>query len=111
MRAVCFLLVTAAIAVYPAGAATDPALARLEQQIEHVSHATDGLTGVEAVHIETGRTVSLHASEAFPMASTFKIPVAVQILSLVDDGKLALDKMVPLEPPDLHPYSRLTDLF
>jgi beta-lactamase class A len=86
MRAVCFLLITAAIAVSPAGAATDPALARLEQQIEFVSHATDGVTGVNAIHIETGRTVSLRGVEAFPMASAFKLPMAVQILSLVDDG-------------------------
>jgi beta-lactamase class A len=111
MRAVCFLLITA-IVVFPADAATDPALARLEQQIEYVSHATDGVTGVNAIHIETGRTVALRGSEAFPMASAFKLPVAVQVLSLVDDGKLTLDQMVSLTPPDLHPGSgRLTELF
>jgi beta-lactamase class A len=106
MRAVCFLLFASALA-----AATDPALARLEQQIEYVSHTTDGVAGVNAVHIETARSVSLHGSEMFPMASTFKLPVAVQILSMVDDGKLTLDKMVSLAPPDLHPGSgRLTEL-
>jgi beta-lactamase class A len=108
MRVVCFLL----IAVSLAGAATDPALVRLEQQIEYVSHATDGVVGLDAVHIETGRTVALRGAEAFPMASAFKLPVAVQILSLVDDGRLTLDKMVPLAAPDLHPGSgRLTELF
>jgi beta-lactamase class A len=112
MRAVCFLLLAASLAVTTAGAATDPALARLEQQIEYVSHATDGVVGLDAVHIETGRTVSLRGSEGFPMASAFKLPVAVQILSLVDDGKLTLDQMVSLTPPDLHPGSgRLTELF
>lgn len=95
-----------------AGAATDPGLARLEQQIEYVSHVTDGVVGVNAVHIESGRAVSLRGAEAFPMASGFKLPVAVQILSMVDDGKLTLDQMVPLAPTDLHPGSgRLTDLF
>jgi beta-lactamase class A len=108
MRAVCLLLIAASFAC----AATDPVLARLEQQIEYVSHATDGVSGVDAVHIETGRTVSLRGSEGFPMASSFKLPVAVQILSLVDDGKLTLDKMVSLTPADLHPGSgKLTDLF
>ena len=43
VRPVCFLV----IAVSLAGAATDPSLARLEQQIEYVSHATDGVVGVE----------------------------------------------------------------
>src|ERR1700679_787360 len=101
MRAVCFLLVTASLA----GAATDPALSRLEQQIEFVSHATDGVAGVTAVHIETGRTVSLRGAERFPMASAFKLPVALQIMSLVDEGKLSLDQMISLTPSDLHPGS------
>jgi beta-lactamase class A len=112
MRAVCFFLITASITACAAGAAADPSLTPLEQQIEYVSHATDGVAGVNAIHIETGRTVSLRGIESFPMASAFKLPVAVQILSLVDDGKLTLDKMVPLAPPDLHPGSgRLTELF
>jgi beta-lactamase class A len=108
MRAV-YLLITAASVVF---AATDPALTRLEQQIDYVSHATDGVTGVNAVHMETGRSVSMRGADTFPMASAFKLPVAVQILSLVDEGKLTLDKMVSLTPPDLHPGSgRLTELF
>src|SRR5580704_12244625 len=113
MRAVCFLLLALALlASALPGAATDAGLARLEQQVEYVSHSTDGVTGVNAVHIETGRTVSLRGVEAFPMASAFKLPVAVQILPLVDDGKLTLDQMVSLTPPDLHPGSgRLTELF
>ncbi len=107
MRAVCFLLTATSLLA----AATDPALVRLEQQINYVSHATDGVVGVGAVHIETGRGVSLRGAEAFPMASAFKLPLAVQILSLVDEGKLTLDKMVTLTPQDLHPgSSKLTDL-
>jgi beta-lactamase class A len=93
-------------------AATDPALSRLEEQIRFVSHVTDGVVGVSAVHIESGRTVSLRGTESFPMASAFKLPVSVQLLTLVDDHKLALDQMVSLTPADLHPGSgRITDLF
>jgi beta-lactamase class A len=92
--------------------ATDPSLARLERQIENVSLATDGVVGVAAFHMETGRAVSVHGAEAFPMASAFKLPIAVQILTLVDEGKLTLDKMEAIAPSDLHPGSgRLTDLF
>src|SRR5579859_5217457 len=96
----------------PLFAATDPALSRLEEQIRFVSHVTDGVVGVSAVHIESSRTVSLRGAESFPMASAFKLPVSVQILTLVDDHKLALDEMVSLTPADLHPGSgRITDLF
>src|ERR1019366_2162609 len=76
------------------------------------AHATDGVVGVEAVHVETGRTIAVRGAEAFPMASAFKLPVAVQILSLVDEGKLTLETMVSLTPQDLHPGSgRLSELF
>lgn len=108
MRVVCLYLLAACGLV----AATDPSLARLEQQMEYVAHATDGVVGVDAIHIESGRQASLHAAEGFPMASAFKLPVAVQIMSMVDDGRLSLDKMVSLTPQDLHPGSgRLTELF
>lgn len=108
MRVVCLCL----IAAYAAAGAADSSLARLEQQMELVSHATDGVVGVDAIHLESGREASLRSAEGFPMASAFKLPVAVQIMSMVDEGKLTLDKMVSLAPPDLHPGSgRLTELF
>jgi beta-lactamase class A len=109
MRAVCLIFLAASVAW---SATTDPSLARLEQQIEYVAHATDGVVGVEAVHVETGRTIAVRGAEGFPMASAFKLPVAVQILSLVDEGKLTLETMVSLTPQDLHPGSgRLSELF
>ncbi len=109
MRAVCLIFLAASIS---RAAATDPSLARLEQQIQFVAHATDGVVGVEAVHVESGRAVAVRGAEAFPMASAFKLPVAVQILSLVDEGKLTMDTMVSLTPQDLHPGSgRLSELF
>jgi beta-lactamase class A len=109
MRALCILLAVASVA---RTATSDPALARLEQQLEFVSHATDGVVGVNAVHIESGRSVSLHGAEGFPMASAVKLPIAVQIFSLIDEGKLTMETMVALGPSDLHPGSgRLTELF
>jgi beta-lactamase class A len=102
MRAVCLLFCITALL----SAGSDPSLARLEHQIQLVSLlATDGVVGVSATHIETGRTVSVRGSERFPMASAVKIPFAVQLMSLVDEGKLSLDRMVSLEPKDLHPGS------
>jgi beta-lactamase class A len=108
MRSICLLFTATTLAF----AAADPSLTRLEQQLEFVARATDAVTGISATHIESGRSISIKGVESFPMASAFKLPVAVQILSLVDEGKLTLDKMVPLEPPDLHPGSgKLTELF
>lgn len=108
MRAV-VLLFALSFALF---AASDPSLARLEKQLELVARASDGVLGMSATHIETGRTVSLRGSDRFPMASAVKIPFAVQLLTLVDEGRLTLDRMVALEPKDLHPGSgTLSDLF
>lgn len=107
MRSLCLFLTATSLLF-----AADPGLARLEQQLEYVSHATDGVVGISATHIESNRSISVRGFEAFPMASAFKLPVGVQIMSLVDDGKLTLDKMVSLAPQDLHPGSgKLTELF
>ena len=93
-------------------AAPDPALTRLEQQLDRVARTTDAIVGISATHIESGRTVSLRGGESFPMASAFKLPVAVQIMTLIDEGKLTADKMLTLGPVDLHPGSgKLTELF
>ena len=107
MRAIaCFLTATSLLA-----AAVDPTIARLQQQIEFVSHATDGVVGVSATHIDSGKTVSVHGAEGFPMASAFKVPVAVQLMTMVEAGQLTLDKMITLGPQDLHPGSgKLSEL-
>jgi beta-lactamase class A len=113
MRYAClFLFAAASVAAPFAKAATDPSLVRLQQQLEFVAHSTDGAVGVTALHLESRRSVSVRGAEGFPMASAFKIPIAIQILSLADEGKLALDKMSTLTQADLHPGSGdLTEFF
>lgn len=85
---------------------------RIEREITRAAQSAGGTVGVSAIHVESGRRVALHAGERFPMASTYKIPIAVQLLSRVDQGDLRLDRMIELTPSDLHPGSGvLTRLF
>ena len=92
--------------------ATDPALQRLEREIARVAKVSGGIVGATAIHLETGRRVSLNGAERFPMASTFKVPLAVQLLTRVDKGELKLDQMIEVKQSDLHPGSgTLADLF
>lgn len=91
---------------------TDPALQRLEREITRLGKASGGVTGATAIHLETGRRVTLNGNERFPMASSYKVPIAVQLLTLVDQGKVRLDQMIELKASDLHPGSgTLTNLF
>ncbi len=93
-------------------AVSDPGLARLESHFAELAKVTDGMVGVAVVHLESGRAAYLNRAERFPMASTVKVPLAVQLLTRVDRGEVRLDSMIAVRPGDLHPGSgTLTDLF
>jgi beta-lactamase class A len=83
----------------------DISIRRLKQELARAAKIAEGTMGVGAVHIESGERVALNAGERFPMASTYKIPIAVQILTRVDRRDLSLEQMVEVKPRDLRPGS------
>jgi beta-lactamase class A len=85
---------------------------RIGAEVERLAKITDGEVGLSAIHIETGRRVNFHESARFPMASTVKIPIAIELLARVDRGEVRLDQMITVQPRDLHPGSgTLSNLF
>lgn len=54
--------------------AADIATQRLEQELTQLAK---GKVGVCAVHLESGKQVSMNLRERFPMASTVKVAIAV----------------------------------
>jgi beta-lactamase class A len=100
--------VVAALGVFaaPVGAQReDPGLVRLQRELERLQALGGGPMGVAALHLETGRAVFVNRNERFPMASSYKVPIAVQLLTRVDRGEVKLDSMISLQPSDLHPGS------
>ena len=91
----------ALLALTSACAAAQDGLARLQSDIENIARDAGGTVGVAVRHIETGRELYVNRSERFPMGSTFKITLAVQLLTLVDEGKLSLEKIITLQRSDL----------
>ena len=85
--------------------AGDAGLQRLEMEIGRAAKLAEGTVGVSALHIESGLRISFSAKERFPMASTYKLPIAVQILTLVDRKELSLGRMIEVNQKDLHPGS------
>lgn len=96
----------------PARAQDDTGLAQLEREMARLAELVPGAVGVGAIHLETGREAYLNRGDAFPMASTYKVPIALQLLARVDRGEIRLDSLVEIEQADLHPGSgTLTALF
>lgn len=77
--------------------ATAPAAVRAE--IANISKSIDGVVGVAAWRLDgRGARVLVNADQQYPMASTFKVPIAGTVLSQVDSGRLKLDQLVPVDP-------------
>lgn len=83
----------------------EPSMIRLEQEIARLSLLSGGVLGVTAIHVESGKQFSQNNLVRFPMASSYKIPIAIQLLTRVDSGKYTLDQLVEVTKADLHPGS------
>ena len=98
-------------AVSPVPPVADVPFQRLQGEFARAAKSAGGTLGASAVHLESGRRVGFNSTERFPMASTYKIPIAVQLLHLVDQGTISLDRMIDLKASDFHPGSgMLTEL-
>jgi beta-lactamase class A len=84
-------------------AQADTSTAALRREIARIAAESGGTVGVAAVHLETGRRVSLAGGERFPMQSVYKLRIALLVLRRVDEGGLRLDQRVPVRPADLRP--------
>ncbi|MEA2462296.1 MAG: beta-lactamase class [Acidobacteriota bacterium] len=71
---------------------------------------SDAVIGVTAIHLESGRRVSVRGTERFPMGSVYKFPIALTVLKRVDSGTLSLDREVTIQPREFAPgWSPLRD--
>ena len=85
--------------------ATDPALAKLHDELQRIAAQSGGKLGVAIRQIESGREVLFQADQRYLMGSTFKLPLAIELLRRVDAGTLSLDKSIVVQADDLRPGS------
>lgn len=81
--------------------ASGPDLLRLENKIDQIISRSRGTVGVSLIHVESGATLSVRGDERFPMASVYKLPIAIELLAQVSAGTLALDRPIALAPSDI----------
>jgi beta-lactamase class A len=89
----------------------DPSLERLRAAVAAAAETSTGEMGVAIEHLESGRRVDVRGGVAYPMASTFKLPLLVTLFRQIDEGKVRLDEVVSLESGDLHIGSGELDVF
>lgn len=77
-------------------------LDRLRKEIEGLIRGAEGEVGVAIKHLESGKGLGLNEGSAFPMASVFKLPLLVEIMAQVKEGRLSLDEEVSVEKTDQH---------
>jgi beta-lactamase class A len=102
-RAVACAALLACLLTAPAFAAKPAAAPALEREAQRLVAMLPGEVGVSMLHLPSGRAVHVNADRAFPLASVMKVPVAVHILKLVDEGTLSLTQNVVIGPDDIYP--------
>jgi len=91
------------LAAPPAAPGEDARIRTLRSELARIADDSDGTLGVSVVDVASGRNVSHSGADRFPMASVFKLPVAVVLLRRVDAGALRLDEKLPIVRGDLRP--------
>lgn len=80
---------------------------KLEDSIHETDRKLDGVLGVAIVDFKTGQTISLHADQVFPTASSIKIAVVLELYHQVQTGKLSLTDLYTVNSADLVPDSQI----
>lgn len=78
---------------------------RLGREVVRIADTTGGIVGIGARHLESTWEFGLNPDALFHMASAYKLPIAVRLLSLVDNGHIRLNQTVNVSPSTLAPGS------
>jgi beta-lactamase class A len=73
----------------------------LPEQWRAIARDTDGVVGASALHLSSGARFSLNGEARFPLASICKLPLAMHILALVEERKLAFTDEIEILPQDV----------
>jgi beta-lactamase class A len=106
MRAAALIGLVAGLALpgLAAAAAVDPQQ-ELTAELHRIELISGGRLGVSAVNLANNERVHYNAGERYPMASTFKLAVALTLLDQVDKRSLTLAQQVAIDEGNLSPGS------
>lgn len=96
------------LSVPPAQPAPAGVQEALQTQADLLGKQIDGRLGVAIRLLETGESAAVNI-ESYPMASTYKVAIAGALLSRVDKGEVALDKLIPVTQRDVDATGAVAD--
>jgi beta-lactamase class A len=71
------------------------------ERIAKLDASLDGVLGVAAIDLTSGKTLAYHADTVFPTASTIKIPIMIQLFRAVRAGEVKLSDSIPVTVKEL----------
>ena len=95
IRMVLVFLLTLSITAY----AADPPI---KKRIEQAMSRARGEVGVAIKHLESGTEILINADKKFPMASTYKLPILVEVFYQASEGRISLADHIEIMPSDIH---------
>ena len=84
--------------------ATPTSNVSIEQSIKSISQTVPGIFGISALHLESGKSIEINAHQRFPMASTYKLPIVIYFLSLIDSGKIDAQAKATITKNDIRRF-------
>src|SRR5688572_683290 len=72
----------------------------LQTELAEIAKTANGRVGVGAVLLESGDAAFLDRLAHYPMQSVYKLPIAMTVLKMVDEGKVRIDQEVSITPDD-----------
>jgi beta-lactamase class A len=72
----------------------------LEKEFSKIVEELDGTVGIGVKNLQTGESAYLDRRGRYPMLSVHKLPIALAVLRMVDEGRIRLDQEVSITPAD-----------
>jgi beta-lactamase class A len=78
---------------------------RIHSEIARIASQVAASVGICAIHLESRDRILLNADRSFPLASTYKISIAIRLLALADQDQCSLEEMIAITAEDMSPGS------
>jgi beta-lactamase class A len=84
----------------------------LNEELVAIARAAPGNLGIAVYDPESDTHIAVHGDKSFPLASTYKLAIALAAFHEADERKISLDTLVAMQPSDLrHGHSPLAEQY